>query len=55
MAIRPRSETGTRVSVFADGRVTKRKDRLATEEPLELRVVVGGASRTLAVTMRTPG
>ncbi len=32
-----------------------RFDRLATEEPLEIRLRAGGASRTIAITMRTPG
>jgi FdhD protein len=32
-----------------------RTDVLATEEPLEIRIVAGGDRRTLAVTMRTPG
>jgi FdhD protein len=35
--------------------VARRSDRLATEEPLELRLVAGGRRRTLAITMRTPG
>jgi FdhD protein len=40
----------------ADGDgVARRSDRLATEEPLELRLLAGGSQRTLAVTMRTPG
>jgi FdhD protein len=30
-------------------------DTVVTEEPLELRLIAGGASKTLAVTMRTPG
>lgn len=39
-----------------DGEQTKREyDRVVTEEPLELRLVAGGATQTLAVTMRTPG
>lgn len=41
-------------SVDATGDRT-RPDKLATEEPLELRVRCGGVARTLAVTMRTPG
>jgi FdhD protein len=41
--------------VYSDGKLTRRKDRLATEEPLEIRVRSGGTSRTVAVTMRTPG
>jgi FdhD protein len=34
---------------------TSKYDRVVTEEPLELRLVAGAASATLAVTMRTPG
>lgn len=30
-------------------------DHVVTEEPLELRLIAGGATHTLAVTMRTPG
>src|SRR6478609_6034472 len=37
------------------GRATARPDYLATEEPLEIRVVAGGQRQTVAVTMRTPG
>ena len=33
----------------------RRSDTLATEEPLELRLVAGGEHRNVAVTMRTPG
>lgn len=32
-----------------------RDERVAVEEPLEIRVAAGGERRTLAVTMRTPG
>jgi FdhD protein len=35
--------------------VRDRRDDLATEEPLEIRLLAGGESRTVAVTMRTPG
>lgn len=39
-----------------DGRALARFDHLATEEPLEIRLRSGlGQTRTLAVTMRTPG
>ena len=55
MTVRPTGQTGALVGVYKDGRLTDRKDRLATEEPLEIRVVIGGVSRTVAVTMRTPG
>ena len=34
---------------------TDRSDYVATEEPLEIRVLAGGEQRTVAVTMRTPG
>jgi FdhD protein len=55
MIQRPGSETPARIAVYADGKLARRKDRLATEEPLEIRVKSGGGSRTVAVTMRTPG
>lgn len=39
-----------------DGDSTKRDfDRVVTEEPLEMRLVAGASTQTLAVTMRTPG
>jgi FdhD protein len=41
--------------VVEDGRARVRPDTLATEEPMELRLVSGGAKQTVAVTMRTPG
>jgi FdhD protein len=41
--------------VVAGGRSTARADDVATEEPLEIRVVVAGARHRVAVTMRTPG
>ncbi len=43
------------VRVVEDGAARTRSDYLATEEPLEIRVVAGGERRTVAVTMRTPG
>lgn len=54
-APRPGAETRTRVTVYEDAGVSERADSLATEEPMELRVVIAGQSRTVAVTMRTPG
>jgi FdhD protein len=52
---RPGSETRVTVGVFAEGHVAQRKDYLATEEPLEIRISIAGQSRSVAVTMRTPG
>src|SRR6266496_3898203 len=55
MALRPGSKTRARVRVISDGQERRRGDYLATEEPLEIRLVAGGATERLAVTMRTPG
>jgi FdhD protein len=54
---RPRrgSKTKMRVRVVEDGRMRVRPDSLATEEPMEIRLVSGGDRKTVAVTMRTPG
>ena len=49
------SKTKTRVRVVEDGRARVKSDHLATEEPMEIRLVTGGGRRTVAVTMRTPG
>ena len=43
------------MQVVEDGRAAWRGDSVATEEPLEIRVVAGGRRRPVAVTMRTPG
>ena len=40
---------------FEGSATRRRSDRLATEEPLEIRLSAAGRERTLAVTMRTPG
>jgi FdhD protein len=51
-----RTVTRARVRALADGRSHERADRLATEEPMEIRA--GGPGQTplpVAVTMRTPG
>ena len=53
--LRRGSKTKARVRVVEDGRSRVRPDSLATEEPLEIRLVHGEARRTVAVTMRTPG
>lgn len=47
------SKTKAKVWVVENGQVRSRADQLTTEEPLELRLA--NPSRTLAVTMRTPG
>ena len=52
---RPSNRTRARVRVVQHGDVKLRSDYLATEEPLEVRLVAGGRTHTLAVTMRTPG
>ena len=52
---RPGSSVEARIVAVKDGVPAPRFDRVATEEPLEVRVRAGGASRTVAITMRTPG
>ena len=49
------SKTKARVRVVEDGRMRVRPDTLATEEPMEIRLLTGGTRQTVAVTMRTPG
>jgi FdhD protein len=49
------SKTKTRVRVVEDGKMRVRPDTLATEEPMEIRLLVAGSRQTVAVTMRTPG
>ena len=51
-----RNVTGVRVTAVRDGSAGERPDRVATEEPMEIRV--GGPGQEpgpIAVTMRTPG
>jgi FdhD protein len=52
---RAAAKTRARVLRFEDDAAVERTDHLATEEPLEIRLRAGAATRTLAVTMRTPG
>ena len=47
--------TETRTWKVKAGRAEARADQLATEEPLEIRLVWEDGERTVAVTMRTPG
>ena len=49
------SKIKTRVRVVEDGKMRVRPDTLATEEPMEIRLLTGGERQTVAVTMRTPG
>ncbi len=55
-ARRPGPSVRTRVVEFRDGARLPHEDRVATEEPLEIRVSEPGSpARRVAVTMRTPG
>src|SRR5215212_7077049 len=49
------SKTRVRVRVVEEGRIRVRPDALATEEPMEIRLISGDVRRRVAVTMRTPG
>ena len=49
------SKTRVRVWTVDGARTHPHTDLLATEEPLEIRVLAGDERRTVAVTMRTPG
>ena len=49
------SSTETRLLAVDDGVARPRFDRLATEDPLEIRLRAGTETRTVAITMRTPG
>jgi len=51
LARKPRSLDLTQVSEWDDGRIVRKEDYLAAEEPLEIRV----GDEPLSVTMRTPG
>ncbi|MBD2497394.1 formate dehydrogenase accessory sulfurtransferase FdhD [Nostoc sp. FACHB-280] len=48
-----KSKTRTQVWVVENGKKRLRQDQLTTEEPLEIRLT--SPSRTVAITMRTPG
>ena len=52
---RPGRTVETGIVALEGARRASKDDRLVTEEPLELRLVAGGTTKTLAVTMRTPG
>jgi FdhD protein len=55
MAERPGLTTAAAVTALENGKRRELVDDLATEEPLEIRLAAGGETRSLAVTMRTPG
>jgi len=52
---RPGGRTKSRVLTYDGHSARQKSDEVATEEPLEIRLLAGGEVRTLAVTMRTPG
>jgi FdhD protein len=53
--IRPKNKTPVQVLRVEKNRQATKRDFLATEEPLEIRLIAGKQKQTLAVTMRTPG
>lgn len=59
MKVSARPRVGSKVKVrrleVAPDQIRWISDELATEEPLELRLVAGNEHRTIAVTLRTPG
>ena len=55
MDLRPTSRTRAKIRVVENNEGRPRSDHLATEEPLEIRLVGGIEKRRVAVTMRTPG
>lgn len=57
MAGRRKRKSSVRLARLDGGRVTRHsaRDQVATEEPLEIRLIAGGTPKTVAITMRTPG
>ncbi|HEU0114450.1 MAG TPA: hypothetical protein VFQ80_07230, partial [Thermomicrobiales bacterium] len=55
MSLRPGSKTASSVWAIEGERGQSRRDCLATEEPMEIRLIAQGVRRTIGVTMRTPG
>ncbi|TMR13496.1 formate dehydrogenase accessory sulfurtransferase FdhD [Nonomuraea turkmeniaca] len=56
MKARPGPTTRTRIREFNGSVARDRRDDLATEEPLEIRLTApDGSRKTVAITMRTPG
>ncbi len=54
-AARPGRTVETIVQRYDGAQCARGYDRVTTEEPLELRLIAGGITKTLALTMRTPG
>lgn len=52
---RPGRTVETTIVAFDGSDRTTKADAVVTEEPLEIRLIAGGVTKTLAVTMRTPG
>ena len=55
MSDRPTSQSRLRIWTIEGEQCRSRSDRVVTEEPLELRLIAGAQTQTVAVTMRTPG
>jgi FdhD protein len=55
MVLRPGSKTRARIVTVDAHQRRIRPDYLATEEPLDIRLIAGGTTATVAITMRTPG
>lgn len=55
MSLRPGSKTAISVWAVDHESGRSRPDHLATEEPMEIRLITQGVRRTVSVTMRTPG
>ena len=55
MARTPRGAMRAEVWTFEDGAIRSRRDALAHEEPLEIRLHAAGQRQTWGTTMRTPG
>lgn len=53
--VRPSSKSRTELLAVDGSTVQPRADHVATEEPMEIRLLAGGERRTVAITMRTPG
>ena len=54
-AARPGPKSEIRIASIEGDVSRSRFDEVATEEPLEMRLVLAGESRTVGITMRTPG